>query len=412
MPLCSKTKTSIHSKMKTHSNGTGAEQITGCDLAGARVSKLRIRMPGLSRSHVLAWLIATSLLLVWTLAGVAGETASRVTVMRDRVAGLVIKAQLGRDGTIHLLFNQEDGPSYACSKDGGLTFSASIPVVDAAARKPGLKFEGADLAIGRDGHVFVAMSNNAWKLKLPQEEWGLYYATLVPGAKAFSPVRNLNRKPSEGFSLAADGRGAVTATFLSGKLFTMDSRDNGETFTASAELNPAWNPCDCCTTSAAYGADGKLALLYREETNNERDLYVVLWDKTRGGQPSRTRISSTLWKIEGCPMTYFTIAPASNGYVAAWPTKGQVYFSRLDNDGAVLPPGEIKTSGTTGMRTGLLALSAPDGATLIAWKKEDLLGWQLYDAKGQPQGAPGSATSSGSGAAGVVFPNGKFLLFP
>src|SRR5206468_3888524 len=87
------------------------------------------------------------------------------------------------------------------------------------------------------------------------------------GAKAFSPVRNLNQKPSEGFALAADDRGMVTASFLSGKLFTMISRDNGETFTASAELNPAYDPCDCCTTSAAYGPDGKVALLYREETN-------------------------------------------------------------------------------------------------------------------------------------------------
>ncbi|MBI3415269.1 MAG: hypothetical protein HY043_08110 [Verrucomicrobia bacterium] len=342
----------------------------------------------------------------------ADEAASRVKVMPDRVAGIVIKAQVGSDGTIHLLFNKDAGPYYARSEDGGLTFSASIPAVDAAARKPGLKFDGADLAVGKDGRILVAMSNNAWKLKLPQKEWGLYYATLVPGAKAFSPVRNLNGKPSEGFSLAADGHGAVTAAFLSGKLFAMDSRDNGEIFTASAELNPAWNPCDCCTTSVTYGTDGKLALLYREETMNERDMYVVLWDKNHGGKPARTRISSTLWKIEGCPMTYFTIARTSTGYVAAWPTKGQVYFARLDKAGAVLPPGEIKTAGTGGMRTGLLALGAADGATLIAWKQADFLGWQVYDAKGQPQGTPGSAASSGSGAAGVVLPNGQFVLFP
>ena len=120
---------------------------------------------------------------------------------------------------------------------------------------------------------------------------------------------------------------------------------------ASAEINPAWDPCNCCTTSAAYGKDGKLALLYREETNNERDIYMVLWDQSGRTKPSRARISSTPWKIEGCPMTYFTITPTDTGYVAAWPTKGQVYFARLDKDGAVLPPGEIKTPGTSGMRT-------------------------------------------------------------
>ena len=63
--------------------------------------------------------------------------------------------------------------------------------------------------------------------------------------KAFSPVRNLNRKASEGFSLAANQSGGVAACFLSDKLFAMFSKDNGETFSASAELNPNWDPCNC-----------------------------------------------------------------------------------------------------------------------------------------------------------------------
>ena len=342
----------------------------------------------------------------------ADDATSRVSSVRVPGVSKVVKAQSGVDGAIHLLFDSASGPQYVKSTDGGRTFSAPLAVVDATAQKPGLKFSGWDLAVAKDGRVHVAMGNNAWKLKLPQEEWSLYLASLAQGAKAFSPVRNLNRKPSEGFSLATGKRGAVTACFLSGKLFAMVSRDGGETFTASSELNPVWNPCDCCTTSATYGLDGKLALLYREETDNERDIYVVLWDQSQDSKPSRTRMSSTPWKIAGCPMTYFTISPTASGYVAAWPTKGDVYFARLDKDGAVLPPGEIKTPGTSGMRMALLALSATDGATLVAWKNKDVLGWQLYDAKGQPQGIPDSATSPGNGAAGVVLPSGNFLLFP
>jgi hypothetical protein len=284
--------------------------------------------------------------------------------------------------------------------------------VDAAARKPGLKFSTWDLALGKDGRVHVAMGNNAWKLKLPKEEWSLHYASLAPGAKAFSPVRNLNRVPSEGFSLAADERGSVTACFLSGKLFAMTSRDGGESFSAGAEIKPGWNPCDCCTTAAAYGRDGRLALLYREETDNERDIYAVLWDQSRDARPTRTRVSATSWKVNACPMTYFAITPTDTGYLAAWPTKGQIYFARLDQDGAVLPPGEIRTSGTSGMRTGLVALGASDGVTLIAWKNKETLGWQLYDGKGRPQGPAGSEPSSGTGAAGVVTRDGRFMLFP
>jgi len=47
------------------------------------------------------------------------------------------------------------------------------------------------------------------------------------------------------------------------------------------------------------------------------------------------------------------------------------------------------------MRNGLVALSAPDGMTLIRLENKDVLGWQFYDAKGQPQGDVGSAPSPG-----------------
>src|SRR5262245_9061473 len=279
-----------------------------------------------------AWatVVALGVAFVPVFASHASERANRVSVIRVPVAGQVAKAQIGDDGTIHLLLDADDGPRYVKSADNGATFSAPMVVLDAASQKPGLKFSVWDIAVGENGRVHVAMGNNAWKLKLPQEEWSLYYASLAPGAKTFSPVKNLNRKPSEGFSLAADARGTVAACFLSGKLFAMISHDDGETFTASAELNPAWDPCNCCTTSAAFGADGRMALLYREETDNERDLFVVVWDERSGTKPLRRRVSSTTWKVNACPMTYYTIARAGTGYVATWPTKGQIYFARLD----------------------------------------------------------------------------------
>jgi hypothetical protein len=254
------------------------------------------------------------------------------------------------------------------------------------------------------------MSTNAWKLKLPQAEWGYYFSTLDPGAKNFSSVRNINHKPSEGFSLAADEKGTVTACWLSGKLYANTSHDNGDTFGESVEINPAYDPCNCCTTSAAYGADGRLAVLYREETNNDRDMHVAVWDQVTG-HTARTRISTTLWKLDACPMTYFSISRSPNGFVAAWPTKRQIYLARLDPTGNPMPPGEIKTPGIAGRRTGILALSSSNGNSLVAWKKDGRLGWQLYDAYGRALGSPGSEESPGDGAAGVVDQDGQFILF-
>ena len=97
--------------------------------------------------------------------------------------------------------------------------------------------------------------------------------------------------------------------------------------------------------------------------------------------------------------------------MAVWRTKGEIYWARLDGTGNVLPPGEIKTPRKSGMRTGMLALSASNGSTLIAWRQEDSVKWQLYDAKNQPSGSVGSAKSAGTGVAGVVDKSGHFILF-
>jgi len=112
-------------------------------------------------------------------------------------------------------------------------------------------------------------------------------------------------------------------------------------------------------------------------------------------------------------MTYYSIARAANGYVAAWPTgEGrEIYFARIDPKGNVLPPGEIKTPGRAWHRTGVLVLAAGDGNACVAWAKDGRLGWQVYDQKGQPLGSPGSAKTNGNSVAGVVSKDGRFVLF-
>jgi hypothetical protein len=345
-----------------------------------------------------------------TMDGSSDDSMNGVTTVSVPENGKPVVARADFDGTIHLLYDSAVGPKYVRSNDNGKTFGPPIPVVGEESRKAGLEFEGGDMAIGKGGLVHVALSTNAWKLKLPQEEWGFYYTSLESGSRAFAPVRNINRKPSEGFSLAADDKGNVSACWLSGKLYANVSHDDGKTFGPRMEINPGYDPCDCCTTSAVYGAGGTLAVLYREETNNERDMFLVLWAQDQG-QVSRTRISSTLWKIDACPMTYYAISRNEDGFVAAWPTKGQIYFARLDGKGNILPSGEIKTPGRAGMRTGMLTLNTPEGSTLVAWRQDECVKWQLYDAKGQTSGSVGSVKSAGKGVAGVVDRSGHFILF-
>jgi len=335
--------------------------------------------------------------------------AMRVTVRRCPNGGTPVCARIANDGAIHLLYDLRGLPWYSVSRDNGKTFEKPICTVDPDSRKPGLEFSGADMSVNNNGHVFVAMSTNAWKLKLPQNEWSLHYATLAPGDAAFSPVRNLNDKSSQGFSLAADDRGSVAAVWLSDKLFANFSRDGGKTFSSNAEISEECDPCPCCTTSSVFGANGDLAVLYREEGGNNRDMYVLI--DHRDGRISRKRISSTLWNIDACPMSCFNISRAGDGYIAAWPTKGQVFFVKLDKDGNQLPPGEIATGGQAAMHEGILALAALDGETLISWAHASRLNWQLFNATGRPAGSEGSTIEDGKWAAGVVLADSRVVLF-
>src|SRR5262249_44649321 len=153
--------------------------------------------------------------------------------------GKAMAAKTDARGTIHLVFENSDGPHYARSADNGKSLSNPIPLVDQASRKPGLEFGTWDMAVTPDGVVHVALGSNAWKLKLPEEEWGYFYTRLVPGETAFLPLKNINHKPSEGFSLAVKGEETVTAVWMADKLYANVSHDGGDTFAATLEIDPA-----------------------------------------------------------------------------------------------------------------------------------------------------------------------------
>ena len=350
-----------------------------------------------------------ALLAVTVLSASLAHSGEAVRTVATPDGGAPQHALTGPDGAIHLLFQKDGEPFYAKSTDGGATFSPALRLVDDASKKPELEFEVWDMALGKGGQVCAVLGNNAWKLKLPKDQWGLFFTTLEPNAKAFTPLRNINHEPSEGFSVAADAKGNVAVSWLKGKVFAAVSRDGGKTFSPGAEVNPTLNPCPCCTTAITYGTDGKLALLYREQTGDNRDIYMVLVGAD--GKQSREKVSATGWNVNACPMTYFNVTPVKDGYTAAWPTKGEIYFARFGPDGKTLPPGEIKTGGKSGMRSGIITLTNSAGESLVAWASFSKVNWRLYDAKGTAVGEANSADERGKGVAAAVAKDGTFLIF-
>jgi hypothetical protein len=341
----------------------------------------------------------------------AADGSGVVHVRSTPEHGQAVIARTGTDGKIHLVFQTHGVLRYASSSDEGQTFGRSLPVVTGKPAREGLEYMCWDMVVGHDGRVHVMLGTNAWKLKLPQDEWGGFYVSLAPGGTEFSPPRNISRRPSEGFALAAAPDGKLTVCWLADKLYANISPDNGVTFGETVEIDPRLDPCNCCTISATYGADGRLAILYREETNNDRDMYLILWDQT-GTDLSRLKVSQQPWKIDTCPMTYYTVFATPKGYLAAWPTQGKIFLAGLNTQGSRTPQGEIATVGKAGHRTDVRCMQNTLGENLIAWKFEDRLYWQLYSDKLAPIGFPDSVASSGKAAAITPTPTGPFIAFP
>ena len=337
---------------------------------------------------------------------VGASPDDRVFLAATPERGEAPDAEIGPDGTIHLAYVKGENAFYVRSEDGGKTFSAPLRInSEENTVHPSNMFRGPDLAVGKNGRVHVILYGNGYQRKLPPQDWGVFYSHFDSGTKSFSKTVNLNHKPSDNFSLAADRNGNVAVVWMAGKLFLSSSADNGETF-AAPELVPNADPCECCASRALFARDGTLVIDYREKANNVRDMHLLL----RGqGQTLfiKRKLSGIPWQVNGCPMTGTYLTSAGSRLIAAWETKGQIFFSRNASNGSE-PVQEVKVAERGKWP---VALAAGDGTLLVSWKNGYTLYWQLFDKTDAPLGevhsTPGSNPNRHSG---VVNAKGEFIL--
>jgi hypothetical protein len=338
---------------------------------------------------------------------------AEVRVVAPPNEGAVPDAEVDRQGAVHLVYVSRGSVQYVRSEDGGRTFSSPLQVnSEPGTVPPPNMFRGPDVAVGREGIVHVVWYKNAYQRNLPKEEWGVQYARKLSAAGAFEPTRNLNHRPSDNYSLAADGRGDVAVLWMARGLFLSASRNDGRAFSDPVRVAGP-DTCECCASRAVLGPDGRLFGLYRDKTNNDRDMYLATLDLD-GSLTAREKLSAVPWHIEACPMTgAFLSRVSDSALVGAWEREGQIYFGRMDRGGKLQPPGELATPRMDYLRKFPVALPLADGSTLVAWKHGRSLEWQAYDRRGRPVGGvSGHDSASLHRPAGVVTRDGDALLFP
>ena len=361
-------------------------------------------------------------LLVAACAGVVGagsqsEAAEapfsgRVTVLRAPGGGIQPQSAIDPSGTIHLVYLAGDPSSsdvrYTQLVPGGTEFAPPLRVNSEPGSAVAMgTIRGAQIAIGRNGRVHVAW-NGTMTARPANPNGGspMLYARSNESRTAFEPQRNLMIRTSAldgGGTIAADGQGKVFVAWQaqspdvqsaprtngesSRAVYVAQSTDDGARFSPERRaLDRVTGACPCCGTRALSTADGGLAILFRAATRGvERD--ILLLNSRDGFQFEGTRVDS--WQTTICPMSSASLVLGGKGeIVAAWETKGQVYFARV-NPQTGRPGQPIHPRGSTDNRKHPAVAVNTQGEILLAWaegtsfNQGGSLAWRVFDPSGK-----------------------------
>jgi hypothetical protein len=194
------------------------------------------------------------------------------------------------------------------------------------------------------------------------------------------------------------------------------STDDGATFAPEAPaIAEPTGACGCCGTRALADDRGGLYILYRAATQGDGRDIVLLTSRDAGAHFWGRRVHA--WKINACPMSSASLAECNGAVLAAWETRQEVYFARVDTESAaVSPPGTAP--GGEGRKHPAVAGNARGQTILVwaegtGWQKGGALAWQVFDAGGRPTDAKGripEGIPTWGSSTSVARPDGSFLI--
>jgi len=157
-------------------------------------------------------------------------------------------------------------------------------------------------------------------------------------------------------------------------------------------------------------------ILYRAATASvDRDM-VLLTSRNQGASFKGTRLHR--WKLRACPMSSEAFAQTRTGVLAAWETRGQVFYGKIDPT-TMLTTRIIAAPGVGNDRKHPAVAGDAHGETLLVWtegtgwQKGGSLAWQLFDHDGKPAAEKGrreGAVPTWGLATAVARPEGGFTI--
>ena len=344
------------------------------------------------------------LVIATFVAGCTADATTNVSVLYAELdrAAVTPSARVDASGRVHVVYVKGNDLYYSSSGDTGSSFAPAVRVNRRANFAAAGLFRGPELAMGEDGTIHIVWYNRAWQQDLPRLDYGVMYSRAAAG-QPFEPERNLSAGPADGYSIGVAGNYVTVLWHTDDQLWQAASSDGGSRFQSQALS--AGLPCECCDTAIQVDRSGEVSIMYRDRTENRRDMFRVNLVAERTGA-QKVRLDDDSWIIEACPVSGADFTRRSGRDVAAWEHRGRILLATIERDhaSASLPIdlGQGKFP--------VLALT--EHQLLVAFKSGRTLKWTLRDAATLRQIDSGSVAAQRPDRPAVApLADGRFLLF-
>ncbi len=248
-------------------------------------------------------------------------------------------------GRIYVTFGVGDAIRCARSVDGGRTFAvATVGAVDALSL--GMR-RGPRVAVAGDAVVISAIGGREGKgrdgdlLAWRSTDGGVTWA----GPARVNTVAGSAREGLHGMAAGPDG--SVYGSWLDlrarrTEVYGARSRDGGATWEPDRLVyrSPDGSVCQCCHPSVAYGPDGTLGVMWRNQLRGARDLYLARSADGGATFGAAEKLGRGTWNLATCPMDGGAVALGTDGLVeTAWMREGSVFAARPGEPERRLGPG-------------------------------------------------------------------------
>jgi hypothetical protein len=138
----------------------------------------------------------------------------------------------------------------------------------------------------------------------------------------------------EGLHAMAANRSGVTALAWldlrqpGTRVFSAVSRDGGLTWSHDllAYESPSGSVCECCHPSVAVADDGAIAVMFRNQLEGHRDMYIVWSRDGRAFEPA-SKLGEGTWPLQGCPMDGGGVAISGTRAITTWRRAEDIYLA-------------------------------------------------------------------------------------